>query len=240
MLCLPGAAGALQWEIRDVDHQRMGAIKVAVPRDPVVTTVGKDRIDSLVFFSCEKKAQKIAIELANASESDTHGGLPPKDMPKLVCNTQQARSELAATWEVSEIGDALARGTFALGIAAMRFDRRLPERCLAQGLGPGEPANRARPAARRQGAGVRVRGLRRGEGGSLERSRIGCLVEAGAHDGQGRTNVRAGPDLDSAVVVQLAANERVLVQSTSTEWWKVKPRKGDAYRGYIRQDRLAF
>jgi len=240
MLCVPCAASALQWDVRDVEHPRMGAIKVAVPRDPVVTSVGKDKIDSLVFFSCEKKARKIAIELANASESDTHGGLPPKEMPKLVCNTQQARSELAATWEVSEIGDALARG---LSPSALRQCGSIDVfQNVALPKGWGQASQRIElvlpPNAKELESVFAACGEAKAVASSARES--DAAWKPARTTGKGRTNVRAGPDLDSAVVVQLAPNERVLVQSTSTEWWKVKPRKGDAYRGYIRQDRLAF
>jgi uncharacterized protein YgiM (DUF1202 family) len=57
---------------------------------------------------------------------------------------------------------------------------------------------------------------------------------------KGRTNVRSAASLDSSVVVQLAPGARILVQRTSTEWWKVKPRSGAGFSGYIRQDRVAF
>ncbi|MBC8022154.1 MAG: hypothetical protein H7Y14_03495, partial [Burkholderiales bacterium] len=103
----------LQWEVREGNHPRMGPIRVAVPASSVATVVGKEKILSLVFFSCEKRRGKIAIELANAAESDARSGLYPKQMPRLFCNPRSvsaARSEIATTWFVSEIGDALANG----------------------------------------------------------------------------------------------------------------------------------
>src|SRR4051812_10145597 len=102
----------LLWDVREGNHPRMGPITVAVPEQSVVTAVGKEKILSLVFFSCEKIAGRIAIELANAAESDARSGLYPKQMPKMFCSPRSTapRSEIAATWYVSEIGDALARG----------------------------------------------------------------------------------------------------------------------------------
>jgi len=102
----------LLWDVREGNHPRMGPITVAVPAESVVTPVGKEKILSLVFFSCEKIAGRIAIELANAAESDARSGLYPKQMPKLFCNPRSSapRTEIAASWYVSEIGDALARG----------------------------------------------------------------------------------------------------------------------------------
>lgn len=102
------------WDVRDVEHPKMGAIRVAVPSHAVETPVGQEKIVSLVFFSCEKSRGRIAIELANAPESDPKGGLPPKLMPKLICNSREAgvapQTEIATSWNVSGIGDPLARG----------------------------------------------------------------------------------------------------------------------------------
>ncbi len=247
MLCLSCAASAFRWDVRDVEHPRLGPIKVAVPRDPVVTPVGKDKIDSLVFFSCEKATRKIAIELANASESDARGGLQPREMPQLICNTPLAQSgnamrqsELAASWEVSEIGDAMARG---LSPSALR-------RCVSIDVvqnvalpkGWARDTQRiefALPASSKEVDAVLSACGETAAVASSDRKSDDSWKPART-TAKGRTNVRASPGLDSAVVVQLAPNEKVLVQSTSTEWWKVKPRKGEAFRGYIRQDRLAF
>jgi hypothetical protein len=102
----------LVWDVREGNHPRMGPITVAVPGESVVTKVGKEKILSLVFFSCEKITGRIAIELANAAESDARSGLYPKQMPRMFCNPRSSapRSEIATSWYVSEIGDALARG----------------------------------------------------------------------------------------------------------------------------------
>jgi hypothetical protein len=56
----------------------------------------------------------------------------------------------------------------------------------------------------------------------------------------GRTNVRRTASLNSAVVIQLDPGARILVQQTSAEWWKVKPRSGASFGGYIRRDRVVF
>src|SRR5258706_7689849 len=108
----PLPSSPLIWEIRDGTHPKLGPIRVAVPSTSVVTPVGKEKIMSLVFFSCERSKGEIAIELANAAESDTRGGLYPKQMPKLFCDPRSTapRAEIASTWFVSELGDALARG----------------------------------------------------------------------------------------------------------------------------------
>jgi len=108
----PLPSSPLLWEIRDGTHPKLGPIRVAVPSTSIVTPVGKEKIMSLVFFSCERSKGEIAIELANAAESDTKGGLFPKQMPKLFCDPRSTapRTEIASTWFVSELGDALTRG----------------------------------------------------------------------------------------------------------------------------------
>jgi len=66
-------------------------------------------------------------------------------------------------------------------------------------------------------------------------------INARAFSTGGKTNVRAAPNLGSAVVIQLDPGTPVLVQKTATEWWKAKAAAGNApFEGYIRQDRLAF
>ena len=102
----------LQWELRNGEHPKMGPIEVAVPSASMATPVGKENILSLVFFSCEKARGKVAIELANAPESDAKKGLKPQQMPRLFCNPRSTapRAEIKASWVVNEIGDALARG----------------------------------------------------------------------------------------------------------------------------------
>ena len=56
----------------------------------------------------------------------------------------------------------------------------------------------------------------------------------------GKTNVRAGPTLQSAIVTHLDPGAVVLVQPTGNDWWRAKPSKGSAWEGYIREDRLVF
>jgi len=247
MLCLSCAAGALEWNVSDVEHPRLGPIKIAVPRNPVVTSVGKDKIDSLVFFSCEKTRRKVAIELANASEADARGGLQPREMPQLICNTPPAQSgnamrqsELATGWEVSAIGDALVRG---LSPSALR-------RCASIDV----VQNVALPKGWAQDS-QRIEFALPPSAKELDSVLAACeettAVASSARKAdapwkparttpKGKTNVRASPGIDAAVVIQLDANGKVLVQSTSTDWWKVKPRTGNAFSGYIRQDRLIF
>ena len=128
----------LLWDVREGNHPRLGPITVAVPAQSVVTAVGKEKILSLVFFSCEKAAGRIAIELANAAESDARSGLYPKQMPKMFCNPRSTapRSELPVTWYVSEIGDALARGLAPSDLRRCASIEIQQDLALPRGWGP--------------------------------------------------------------------------------------------------------
>ena len=56
----------------------------------------------------------------------------------------------------------------------------------------------------------------------------------------GKTNVRATPRIDGAVVTQLHPGTPLLAQKAEGDWWRVKPTKGTGFAGFIRGDRLAF
>jgi len=57
----------------------------------------------------------------------------------------------------------------------------------------------------------------------------------------GRTNVRAGPTLQSGLVVQLDPGMPLLAQKAEADWWRVRTAiGGKTIEGYVRQDRLVF
>ena len=56
----------------------------------------------------------------------------------------------------------------------------------------------------------------------------------------GKTNVRASPKIDGALVTQLYPGTPVLAQRAESDWWRVKPTQGAGFAGFIREDRLAF
>ena len=256
----------LVWEVREGRHPRMGAIVVAVPSASVVTPVGKEKIASLVFFSCERSKGRIAIELANAAESDAKGGLFPKQMPRLFCNPRSTapRVEVKTTWFVSELGDALARDiapadlrrcasvdveqdvalprgwgaeTKRIDIEIIPYKKELEsvlsacnEPALAAAPPPAAPPSAATPTPPPPPP--------------VKSSPPPATTEAPWRPARviasGRTNVRAGPDLSSPVVVQLDPGALVLVQKTANEWWRARARGGAGFSGYIREDRLNF
>ena len=276
------AASPIQWEVRELNHPRMGPIKVAVPAGSIVTPAGNRRVASLAFVSCEKNSRKIAIELANASSPDDPGGLRPKAMPRLICNSpsprgdaSMVRSELATSWFVNDLGDALARGFSPSALRRCATIDVVQDVVLPKGWGkesarveleitpygkdldevfaacgestvyaaaPSSPPPPAPPprASPPPSAPPAISSPPAASPAPTPTRAAEAPWRQARTTPRGRTNIRAAPSLESALVTQLAAGEYVLVQWNGTEWWKVKPRTGNAYQGYIRQDRLIF
>lgn len=111
------AASRLQWEIKEANHPLLGPIRFAYLKTPITTAVGSVKISSRAYVSCEKSSQKIAIELAHGATANDPNGLPPKTVPRLLCNKafpanskKSELDELSARWGINELGDVLARG----------------------------------------------------------------------------------------------------------------------------------
>ena len=262
----------LQWELRNGEHPRLGPIQVAVPSSSMATPVGKEKILSLVFVSCERARGRIAIELANAAESDAKNGLRPRQMPRLFCNPRSTapRSEIPATWVVSDIGDALARGlapsdlrrcasidivqdvalprgwasdTQHIEVEVIPYKKELEAVLATCSEGPTATIAEApkAPAAPPPKAATPE--------ATRPASPAPPAVPAQPAEREwrtartiaaGRTNVRSGPGIDTPVVAQLDPGVIVLVQATSNDWWKARAKLGAGFIGYIRQDRLLF
>ena len=249
------------WDVREVEHPVLGAIKVAVPQAGITTTVKGTRIVSAAFVSCEKASGTIAIELANSVESDTQGGLPPAQMPKLLCNGRAsgapARTSIRAKWTTNDLGDVMARGLPAAelrrcGAIDIEQDVTLPpglalvSQRIALRLLPATTdlanvlaCNESAAVAEAPAATTAAR-----DSAAPKASRAAAIVEAPwkpAHTIAGsRTNVRAAPRIDGRIVKQVEAGTRLLAQQAEGDWWRVKPVKGAGFSGYIRADRLAF
>jgi len=259
------ARSTVEWNVQDIDHALLGPIRFAVQKSAVTTTVGSERVFSQVFLSCQKSSGKVAIELTNAPGSDLAGGLRPTEMPRLVCNRpgprgggSLVRSDVAAKWEISTLGDTLARG---IAPSALR-------RCVSIDVHQrlALPAGAPRPSQR---IAMEIlpydRALDSVFSACGEKTAFGPVEQAppvspparAAEGGQpaqpaeapwkparttpkGRTNVRAAASVDAATVVKLAPGTKVLVRRTSGPWWEVKPRAGARFRGFIREDRLVF
>ena len=113
----------IQWKSSEVNHPALGPIQFAGRMTEVTTPVREHRIFSNTYVSCQRKTGTIALELTNAPSTAPDRGLGPVDLPRLVCNspgpqgTGVVKTDIAASWEINNLGDALARG---LSPAALR------------------------------------------------------------------------------------------------------------------------
>lgn len=248
-------ASGVEWDVKDVTHPKLGAIRFASRKVALSTPVGNEKIVSQAYVSCQKGVGRIAIELSNAAMSNLAGGLSPKEMPRLTCYSPNPRggglamAELALKWEISELGDTLARGIAAadlrrcvsidvlqnlalplgwpyasqqVAMEILPFSRAMDEVLVACGAKaayatPAAPAPPAQPAPAAPDAWRRARTI-----------------------AAGRTNIRSAPAVSSRLAGQLPPGSPILAQPASGDWWKVRPRSGAAFGGYIREDRLVF
>ena len=244
-------AAHIAWEIREANHPVLGPIRFAHTRGAIVTPVGDGHVFSSAYISCETGARTIAIELTNQRAPDEPGGLRPAAMPRLVCNAPAAAGKtgtvqetLEATWHVNEIGDVLAHG----------FRPKALRACASIGIvqdvelpaGWGKPTASVvfaiSPYAKDLDAIFVACGEASAYGPAVvaraaARSVPWKTARTIAH---GRTNVRARPDVGSAVVAELDPGTTILIQSTGGAWWHVKSRGGAPFEGYIRADRLVI
>lgn len=255
------ASSAAKWEVRDLVHPVMGSIKVAILPNAQATDAGRDRILSSVYVSCQKAADRIAIELANAPASNPGGGVGPMDLPQLTCVGVKAdgsvqRSEIAARWEIDDFGDALSRG---MPPAALRGCASI-EVAQNVALPPGWPRESQRVAFELSPYSRALDEVfaQCGEPSAYPAEQLAAAKTTpvakppapGAPPGdgwkrartvsKGKTNIRASGDVHSALVTQLPPGMPMLVEPASGDWWHVKPRSGSAYQGYVRRDRFVF
>jgi len=264
------AGSQLEWEIREAGHPILGNIRFAVLKKPLETSAGSARVYSRVYVSCEKASGKLAIELTNTTAPDDPGGLQRSTMPRLVCSRPVApaddklvREDLFANWDVNKIGDALTRGFRPFPLrecvsirvvqdvvlpagsaqksAHVEFDILPYDRALdsifvtcgdvsayAPGTSPATAVT-ARPVTASAAMAPSKPAPEADATWQMARTLSG-----------GRTRVRAGPTLKSAVVAELFPGALVLAQPTDSEWWRVKSPSRAKFEGYIRRDRLVF
>lgn len=262
------ASSPAKWQVSDLKHPTMGTLKAAIWLNAQSTDAGRDRIVSSVYLSCQKAADRIAIELANAPASNLNGGVGPMDLPQLTCvglkpdGTPQ-RTEIPASWEIDDFGDALSRGmrpatlhrcasievvqnvalppgwpraSQRIAIEFSPYSRELDEvfsQCGEDSAYPPEQVAEA-PAAK-PGPAAKATAKAPAPGAPPE----GGWKRARTVS-KGKSNVRAAGTLKSALVTQLPPGMPVLVEPASGDWWHVKPRSGSAYEGYVRRDRFVF
>ncbi len=249
---------AIEWDVRDVNHPVLGPIKFAARKTALATPVGNEKVVSQAYVSCQKSIGKIAVQLANAPESNPVGGLSPKDMPRLVCYGPNrpgkgglVMSDLSAKWEISDLGDTLARGLSAAELrrcvsidvlqnVALPLDWAQGSQQFVMELLPYGRALDAVFVACGEKTAVAPSGQLRAAVAPAARPAAAVSWRPARTIAKGRTNVRAAARVESPMVIKLAPGTTLLAQRTSTDWWKVKPRRGAGFSGYIREDRLVF
>ena len=247
------AVSSLEWEIREAGHPILGNIRFAFLRKPFETPVGKDKVYSVAYVSCQKATKLLAIELTNMKAPEDPGGLRPGKSPRLVCSRpipagdgRLVQEELPLKWEVNEIGDAMARG--------------LPPHALRQCVSLGIVQDVGLPETWSQETARVVYAIPPyakeldeifatcGEASVYAAAppppppaREAATAWRTAHVASGgKTNVRAQPNVQSPVVTQLDPGSAVLVRKVKADWWRARPPSGAAFEGYIREDRLVL
>jgi len=260
------AASPFQWDVGDAAHPVLGPIRFAMLKKPVATPVGRNRVSSNIYVSCERNARRIAIELANSKAPDDPGGFSPKTMPRLTCNGVDAAmpdrttgETLQARWSVNEVGDALARGLWpsqlrqcaSIGIeqevslpkgwssetAHIDFEITSYARALDDVFQAcGEPSVYADAAPAAAPARPAV-------------ASPAAAPPAAANErpwkqariaAKGDSALLAAPRTDAEVVATLEPGTHVRVQFAGGNWWRVKPQSGLSFEGYIPRERIIF
>ena len=259
------AASGAKWEVRDLKHPVMGSIKVGIWLTAQSTDAGRDRIVSSVYVSCQKVADRVAIELANAPAGNPGGGVGPMDLPQLTCvgvkpDGSPQRTEIPAAWEIDDFGDALSRNMRPASLRACAAIEVAQNVALPPGwpresqrisfaFSPysrelddvftqcGEPS--AYPVEQVAAAPAAKPAAPAAKAAPGTTTSVAGWRRARTV-GKGKTNIRASGSLSGGLVTQLPPGMPVLVQPAAGDWWHVRPRSGSAYEGYVRRDRFVF
>jgi hypothetical protein len=206
---------------------------------------------SNAYVSCVKSARTIAIELTNQTAPDDPGGLRPAAMPRLVCispagtgDTKVVQQVLEASWQVNPLGDAMARGLRPSALRACAAIGVVEDVALPKGWARSTApiAFEITPYARDLDSIFVTCGEMTAYAPKPESPAPSSAPawKTARTIASGKTNVRAGPNVHSAIVARLDPGAVVLVQSTGGEWWRAKSRSGTKFEGYIRGDRLVI
>lgn len=256
------ALSPLRWEIREATHPILGPIRFAFLTTPIATAVGNTGVSSNVYVSCEKNRRRIAIELANATKPDDPGGLEPVTMPRLVCQRPDAgrilEEELDARWQTNELGDVLARGLAPFPLRECVAIGVQQEVALPKGWAQKSTriAFEISPYARELDAIFATCGEQSAyaptapPGPAASKPRAAASPKVASNGtaswkparttSNGITWVRAKPSAQSPIIAKIYPGDLVFVQDAGNRWWHIKPRKGAAFDGYVRHDRVVF
>ena len=249
------AGSSLRWTVSEQTHPAMGPIRFAVLEKPIATSVGDAKLYSSIIVSCDKTARTMAIELASSTTPEVPAGLMPKKRPQLICNALNApndarivQNDLAARWALSPEGDALTLGLSPATLRECVSIDIVQEVVLPKGW-PRETTlvqTQIAPYSRELDSVFEACGQVAAYAPEVQPKAAVTAVAAttwkeARTSSRGKTNVRAKPTLDSAVVTELHPGDIVLVEKAAAPWWHVKSRPNrPAFEGFIREDRLVF
>jgi len=260
------SSSRIEWDLREAGHPVLGNVRFAYMKSPVVTPVGISRVYSNVYVSCAANNRTIAFELTNQAAPDDPGGLKPASAPRLVCKSPAAKGAagtvqdaIEAIWQVNDVGDALARGFSPRKLRACAAIGIVEDVALPKGWSQKSATVQIEitPYAKALDSIFATCGEVSAYGPAIEKAPAASTAVAAPAApapppmpvaenpwktartiASGRTNVRAAPDIHSAIVAHLPPGSVILIQSTGGEWWRAKSRGGAKFEGYIREDRL--
>ncbi|APV50172.1 hypothetical protein BWI17_11040 [Betaproteobacteria bacterium GR16-43] len=242
---LPQAAPlALGWVAEDATHPTLGPLRFAFNGTMVVTPVGNANVYSRAYVSCARNSRKLTIELTSTVSPDKADGLRPRSMPTLMCTKAGRQETLVPRWEVSQNGDALARDLTASSLRECTSIDVAQEIELPQGWARESvpvtfaiaPSGRELASVLAACGGASVAAAPSSPAPSSDATWTPARVVS-----TGKTNVRAGPSTQSALVTQLHPGMTLQAQKADGDWWRIRSSPGGKLvEGYIREDRLVF
>jgi hypothetical protein len=250
------AASPLEWEVQEAAHPKLGKIRFAYLKNLVETPVGNAKVYSRAYLSNDTtpikeellaprwEVSKIGDVLAHSltafplRECVSIEVLEDVELPKgwaqpsaavtfeITPYNKQLDEIFASCGEVSAYAQpstSIAKAP-AKAAAPAKTPPPAPPKQVAQAPAPATTPPPPPPPAAAPKAATPSDGWQQARAVAT-----------------GRTNVRAGPTLQSGLVVQLDPGMPVLAQKAEADWWRVKTAVGGkTVEGYVRQDRLVF
>ncbi len=264
------ASSSLEWDTRDASHPVLGPLRSAFLRKPFETAAGNGKVYSRASLSCQKANRRFAIEISSGTTQAEASGLKPGGEPRLYCSRPMTsfdeklvHEEMLVSWEISASGVALTKNyrpfplrecvairveqdvtlpagwsqkTARVEFLIHPYNREIDSIFATCGevSAYGTPATAIDVASAPAPAPAPAKvtppsAAAPDEGWQSARTTTG-----------GRTNVRAAPKLDSAIVDTLDPGAAILAKEAAGDWWMAKSTSGVPFEGYIRRDRLVF
>ncbi|MEO5694716.1 MAG: SH3 domain-containing protein [Usitatibacter sp.] len=258
------AGSTLEWATRGSNHLVLGPLRSAFLKSPVVTQVGNAKLYSRASLSCQSAVRTFAIELQTGTAESGAGGLKLVSDPRLYCSRpitsfdeKLVQEEMLASWQLGADGTALSKGLRPFPLrecVAIRVEQEvvLPPR-WSQKTARIEfdihPYNREVDSIFASCGEVSAYGAPEPVAESAPpppplpepvAAPAAPTWLSARTTTSGKTNVRAAPKVNSALVDTLDPGTPVMVKKSGDDWWMAKSTSGVPFEGYIRGDRLVF